>query len=373
MCTVKRLELRLGERLQAGVARALGRLPRSSMRRLVGPPVSVDGQVLDVEAQLALLMLERANRPPYETLSLSEARAEVLRQARVATGRRVRVQGVEELELPGPGGPLHARLYIPGAPGGGAGLLVYFHGGGWTVGGLDTHDNTCRFLAREAGARVLSVAYRLAPEHPFPAAVDDALAAFRFAVRHHAELDTRPDAIAVGGDSAGGNLAAVVAQLAARDGGPAPAFQLLYFPVVDLSRKRASYGLFGDGFYLTQRQIDWYLEQYLPDPDRALDPRASPLLAEDLAGLPPAYIGVAGFDPLRDEGEEYARRLRDAGVTVTFRCHRGLPHAFVNVVGIGRAGRDATREGALVMRAALSSPTDVVRRAGAPAARAGGG
>jgi acetyl esterase len=350
MATIRRL--RLGERLEAGAARALGLLPRSAMRRLVGPLVTVDGQVLDVEAQLALRLLERANRPAYETLSVPRARAEARRAARVATGRRVRVQGVEELELPGPGGPLAARLYVPA--GGGAGLLVYFHGGGWTVGSLDTHDNTCRFLAREAGARVLSASYRLAPEHPFPAAVDDALAAFRFAVHHHAELGTRPEAIAVGGDSAGGNLAAVVAQLTARDDGPAPAFQLLYYPVVDLSRKRASYALFGDGFFLTRRQIDWYRAQYLPDPDIVLDPRASPVLAEDLAGLPPAYIGVAGFDPLRDEGEEYARRLRDAGVAVTFRCHRGLPHAFVNVVGLGRAAREATREGAQVMRAALS-------------------
>jgi acetyl esterase len=372
MPTIKRPELRTGERLEAGAVRALGVLPRFAMRRLVGPPVAVDGQVLDVEAQLALRMLERANRPAYETVSVAQARTEALRVARIATGRRVRVSGVEELEVPGPAGPIPARLYIPAEAGGGMGLLVYFHGGGWTLGDLDTHDNTCRFLAREGAVRVLSVAYRLAPEHPFPAAVEDALTAFRFAARHHVELGTRPEAIAVGGDSAGGNLAAVVAQLAVRDGGPAPAFQLLYFPVVDLSRKRASYPLFGDGFFLTQRQMDWYREQYLPDPDLALDPRVSPLLTDDLDGLPPAYIGVAGFDPLRDEGEEYARRLRDAGVTVTFRCHRGLPHAFVNVVGIGRAAREATREGALVMRASLSV-SDQGRPAASPAGHAGGG
>jgi acetyl esterase len=169
------------ERLEAMAARALGRIPRWVLRRLVGPPVMIDGQVLNVEAQLALRLLELADRPAVESLPVREARAEILRAARVFTGRRSPVAWVEALELPGPAGSIPARLYVPREPAGPGPLLVYFHGGGWTVGDLDTHDGTCRFLAREADALVLSVDYRLGPEAKFPAAVEDALAAFQFA------------------------------------------------------------------------------------------------------------------------------------------------------------------------------------------------
>jgi acetyl esterase len=198
------------------------------------------------------------------------------------------------------------------------------------------------------------VDYRLAPEYPFPAAVEDALAAFRFANAETERLGVDPARIAVGGDSAGGNLAAVVAQLAADGDGPAPAFQLLIYPVTDVSEKRDSYRLFRDGYGLTEAEMDWYRDHYLPDEAAALDPRASPLLAPDLAGLPPAYMATAGFDPLRDEGEEYAARLRAAGVPVVLTRHPGLIHAFVNAVNVSPLAREAVLEAVGALRMGLA-------------------
>ena len=191
---------------------------------------------------------------------------------------------------------------------------------------------------------MVAVDYRLAPEDAFPAAADDALAAFRHVAEHASELGVDEAAIAVGGDSAGGNLAAVTALAAHADAGPEPRFQVLIYPVTDLSEKRRSYRLFSDGFLLTERQMDWYRDHYVPDPAERSDPRVSPLLAEDLAGVAPAYVTTAGFDPLRDEGEAYAARLRAAGVPVALRRHPGLVHGFANVVGVGSVGREALRE-----------------------------
>jgi acetyl esterase len=202
--------------------------------------------------------------------------------------------------------------------------------------------------------RVLAVDYRRAPEHPFPAPLDDAVSAVRFALDRAQSLGADPARIAVGGDSAGGNLAAAAVRLLAGDGAQ-PAFQLLIYPVTDLSRKRRSYQLFRDGFLLTESQMDWYRDHYLAAAEEALDPRASPLLAADLSGLPPAHVALAGFDVLRDEGEEYAERLRQAGVPVTVSRHTGLLHGFVNMVGLGRAGRGAMLEVAASLRTALAA------------------
>ena len=232
-------------------------------------------------------------------------------------------------------------------------LLVYFHGGGWVLGSLDTHDSTCRHLCRSGGVRVLSVDYRLAPEHRFPTAVDDALAAFRLARAHAAELGVDPGRIAVGGDSAGGNLAAVVCQQTRDAGEPMPAFQLLVVPAVDMSARRRSFELFAEGYFLTAAQMDYYENTYLrSDADRT-DVRASPLLAEDLSGLPPAHVAVAGFDPLRDEGEAYAHRLVEAGVPVTLRRHDSVVHPFVNAVGASPVARAAVDEAVRALRAGL--------------------
>ena len=249
-----------------------------------------------------------------------------------------------------------ARLYDPAPDRGPRGLLVYLHGGGWVVGSIDTHDPVCRFLAHAADVGVLAIEYRRAPEHRFPAAVDDAFAAFRWAAGNAGALGCDPARVGVAGDSAGGNLAAVVAQLAARDGGARPALQLLSYPVTDVSRKHPSYRLFADGYFLTEREMDWYRGHYLPDEGAARDPRASPLLASDLHGLPPAVVLTAGFDVLRDEGEAYARRLAEAGVPVRLRRHAGLIHGFCNATGMSRSARAAMEEATGWVRDALATP-----------------
>ncbi|MGZ5335234.1 MAG: alpha/beta hydrolase [Solirubrobacterales bacterium] len=262
---------------------------------------------------------------------------------------------MRELEVAGAEGPLPARLYVPAAAGGRSPLVVYLHGGGWVVGSLDSHDSFCRFLARESGMRVLSVAYRLAPEHPFPAPLDDAVSAFRDAVARAEELGADPAAVAMAGDSAGGNLTAAASLRAVREGGPSPAFQLLIYPVTDLSAKARSYALFREGFYLTESQMDWYRGHYLARAEDAADPGASPLLEADLSGAPPAHLVTAGFDVLRDEGEAYVARLRDAGVAVTHTREPGMIHAFINAVGISPASRAGVRRMAQPLRAALAA------------------
>ena len=220
---------------------------------------------------------------------------------------------------------------------------MFFHGGGWVYGDLDTHDPPCRFLAERSGVRVLSVDYRLAPEHPFPAAYDDALAAYRWVVENAASLDADVTRLGVGGDSAGGNLAAVTAIEAARTGLPL-AFQLLVYPGTDATQGTASKRLFGKRFYLTQVFMDQVMDQYVPDRARRADPRVSPLLGDVPDGLAPAYVVTAGFDPLRDEGEAYARLLADAGVEVELRRFPDQIHGFLNVLGVGRTARAASAE-----------------------------
>ena len=340
------------ERIGGGVVGAVAALPRRVQRALAGRPTVIDGQRLDPEVQLLLRLLGRATSSDAATPA--EARRARALHAHVFRGETFSVGHVSEHAIPGPAGAIRARLYAPEGHPPRPPLLVYLHGGGWVVCDLDTHDNLCRFLAREAGALVLSVDYRLAPEHPFPAAVEDALAAFRYGVEAADELGADPRTVAIGGDSAGANLAAVVSHQMVAEGGPLPAFTLSIYPVTDLSEKRASYRLFGEGFVLTEAHMDWYRSHYLPDDAAALDPRASPLLAEDLAGMPPTYVATAGFDPLRDEGEEYARRLRDAGVPVALRRHPGLIHGFANAVGSTRFGRAAMQEAAGALRVGLA-------------------
>jgi acetyl esterase len=331
------------EAAEASITRVIGSLPPGMVRRLAGRPVEVDGQVLEAEAQLAQRLVDSDDGSV--ALSVAERRAKIEHDARVFTGPRVEVADVRNLEIEGAAGLLPARLYAGQGARARSPLLVYFHGGGWTVGSLDTHDNLCRFLARDAGMRVLSVAYRLAPESRFPAAAEDALASFRGAVAEADALGADPHRIAVGGDSAGGNLAAVCCQLAAADGGTEPCFQLLIYPVAQLGgREHRSYELFGEGYYLTTAEMDWFDSMYLSDPSEADDPRASPLRARDLSGLPPALVVVAGFDPLRDEVVEYSERLREAGVEVEMQRVPGMPHGFANAVAAGRVAPAAMRE-----------------------------
>jgi acetyl esterase len=350
------------DRFSGGLVKFLCGLPPALQRPLAGRPVVIDGQQLETEIQLLLRLQALSPEPELIELSPEESRVDLQRIALALEGPKVTVARVESLDLPGPAGTIGARLYVPQGEPTPVPLLVYLHGGGWVRGDLETHDNTCRFLAREAGVAVLSVDYRLAPEHPFPAAVDDSLAAFKWAHENAAELGADPAAIAVGGDSAGGNLAAVVGQLAAADGGPVPAFLLIIYPATDFSEKRRSVKLFKEGFLLTEDDMDWYTAHYLPDEEAARDPRASPLLADDLSGTPPAYVVTAGFDPLRDEGEAYAARLREAGVPVALRRHRGLIHGFANMTGVGRTGRAAMLEVAGALRVGVSRATALTRQ-----------
>jgi acetyl esterase len=326
----------------------MGALPRSVQERLAGRPVEIDGQRLEPEVQMVLRALNARGGGRYEERSVAEARSNLELEARLFRGRRVPIEDVGDLTVAGSEGPLPARLYSGHSPSGA--LVVYLHGGGWVEGSLDSHDQTCRFLARESGARVLSVGYRLAPEHPFPAPLEDAVTALRWTRENAAGLGADPRRIAIAGDSAGGNLAAVVARETAREG-EGPAMQALIYPVCDVAEKRRSYRLFAEGFFLSEGKMDWYRENYLREPAEASNPRVSPLLADDLSGLPRAYVAVAGFDPLRDEDLAYAQRLREAGVPTELRLHTGLVHGFANSVGVGRTSAAAMRE----LAAALSS------------------
>lgn len=337
------------DRVQFGVVRALFALP-TPVKQLIGggSPPSIDGQQLDADTQLMLRLVALQGHRTIAGMTPAEARAEIRRTSAAVSGGAPDVDRVIDVAIPGLAGVIRARLYVHGSEV--PGLLVYYHGGGWVVGDLETHDGLARLLARDAGLGVLSVDYRLAPEHRFPAAVDDALAAFRWAVDHAGSFGIRPARVAVGGDSAGGNLAAVVSQLAVRGGGPAPVAQLLVYPVTDLSTKHPSYGLFREGFFLTEAEMDWYRDHYLgPDGDPR-DPRVSPLLADDLTGLPPAVVVTAGFDVLRDEGEAYARRLEEAGVPVRATRHGGLIHGFANAAILSATARAAMLDAATDLR-----------------------
>jgi acetyl esterase len=326
------------DRLLPALARVLFALPPRVIAALAGsPPPHAAG--LEPDAWL-LARLAVREAIPAGSLPVDEVRAQfAVRLAGVAIRPRLPLHA-RDVVVAGAAGPLTARLYVPDDAATPGPLLVYYHGGGWAEGSAATHEPSCRLLAHLAGVRVLSVDYRLAPEHPFPAAADDALAAFLDARTRAAELGADPARVAVGGDSAGGNLAAVVA-LDLRGDAAAPAFQLLIYPGLDMSRKHPSRLRFGEGFVLTEENMTWYEDQYVPDRSRRAEPRVSPLLAPDLAGLPPAYIATALADPLRDEGEAYAERLCAAGVTVALHRHPQV-HGFFNVTAMRSGLRGLT-------------------------------
>jgi len=337
--------------------RVCGLSPRTQ-RLLFGPPPSVDGLTLASDIHALLKLAERAGETSYTGgLSPAEARIHNRRGAVAAQPQPpIPMARVEAATLPGQGGSIPARLYVPGAlpPNEPPPLLVYYHGGGWVIGDLDTHDNVCRFLAAAAGTAVLSIEYRLAPENPFPAAVEDAWAGFAWAAANAAQLGVDPARIAVGGDSAGGNMAGVVSLLAKAAGWPLPAMQLLIYPPTDSAGDLPSRYLFRAGFLLTKADMDEWEQHYLPPGIDKTDPRVSILLAPDLSGLPPAYVATAGFDPLRDEGEAYALRMREAGVQVALRRHPGLIHGFANFTAFSRSSRGAMLEVAGALRLGLA-------------------
>ena len=293
----------------------------------------------DIEALLPAL-----NANDISRASVAAARESF--KANILRGRRdveaPEVAAIEEIEVDGAAGPLAARVYRPFGPPPHP-TLVFFHGGGFVIGDLDTHDHQCRRVCRDAAVVVMSVAYRLAPESPFPAGVSDATAATRWAASNIAALGGDRGRLAVGGDSAGGNLAAVAAQ-ELRGVEPPLAAQLLIYPVCDFAHDYPSAVENGIGYYLTTEDMAWFDERYLPAPADRSDPRASPLLAADLSGVAPAIVFTAEYDPLRDDGEAYADALAAAGVpTVKRRC-AGLIHGFVGLAGVSEGAARATRE-----------------------------
>jgi len=287
--------------------------------------------ILDADAAFVFKAFQDAGRPAYETLTPTEAR-EYYRQARLVTNPEPPlIKSVEPLAIRAPGGTIPARIYRPRMlrqANGLAPCLVFFHGGGWVIGDLDTHDVVCRKLADEGQLIVMSVDYRRAPEYKFPAAVDDAIAATSWVAVHGQELGIDAARLIVGGDSAGGNLAAVVA-IAARDGdGPSISGQVLIYPATDFAMNHPSHREPETSILLTHTVIRWFRDHYLNGTRDIENWRASPARAETLTGLPPAYVLTAGADPLRDEGEEYAKRLTDAGVAVTYQTFPGQFHGF---------------------------------------------
>ena len=293
-----------------------------------------------------------SGRPPLHHQSVEQARACHVADAAALNGPPAPVAAVADRLVPGPAGELPVRVYTPEGsrpfP-----IVVFFHGGGWVVGTLDTYDPLCRALAAVTPAVVVSVDYRLAPEHRWPAAVEDAYAATEWASRNAAALGGAQHRLAVAGDSAGGNLAAVVA-LGARDrGGPAIAFQLLVYPVLDVAGGTASWQEYADGYHLTADGMRWYWDHYLGGADGAA-PDASPLRAAFVGGLPPALVIGAEYDILRDEGEAYAARLAEAGVDASASRHAGVVHGFVRWRAVTGAAGDALQEAATALRSALA-------------------
>lgn len=336
--------------------RLLPHLPDAVKRLLLGRrSVTIDGNTLDTTLQFMLAAQRLAGVTGLIASNDATVARSQLRKLASTIDAGITVGGVRDTSLPGPVGPIPVRHYTPVGAGVSEPLLVFFHGGGFIVGDLETHDELCRLLCRDARIHVLAIDYRLAPEHPAPAAIEDCYAAYRWVLKHAGELGADPSRVAVGGDSAGGNLAAVVSQLARNDGVRAPALQLLLYPATNFAADTRSTTLFAEGFFLTKADMDWYTDNYLLCSSlEVTDPRISPLLADDLTGLPPAMVLTGGFDLLRDEGNQYADALAAAGVPVDHRQFGTLTHLFANFFPLGGASATATAEVVSALRAHLS-------------------
>ncbi|MBK0392825.1 alpha/beta hydrolase [Ramlibacter algicola] len=313
--------------------------------------------MLDLQAQALLRLIQEKNIPPTHTLPHTQAREYYRARRAVTQPEPPQVGEVRELKAPGPAGDIPLRMYRPqgSAASTTVPVLVYYHGGGWVIGDLETHDTLCRQLANASGCAVVAVDYRLGPEHRFPGAVDDAMAATRWVHANAKDLGLDGTRLAVGGDSAGGNLAAVVALLARDDGGLPIRFQLLIYPATDQRHdvypSRASNG---KGYLLEKDTMDWFHDHYIPDPKQDFDWRASPMLHESHAGLPPAFVLVAGYDPLRDEGVAYADKLNAAGTRASLVSFERQIHGFITMGKVIEEANTAVRLCAAELRSALA-------------------
>ncbi len=311
-------------------------------------------QDLAPELRAMLDDMAASGAPPLPSLSPEEARAAFVGLAEAINAEPDPVAETRDITIDGPGGPLTMRIYTPGRDGDGPlPVLVFFHGGGFIVGTLDGYDTVCQRLATRGRCMVISVDYRLAPEHKFPAALEDCLAATYWTAENAADLGGDATRLAIGGDSAGGNLAAVVAHVATRKNGPKLVYQVLFFPMTDCSRTYPSHESFSEGYFLSQDMIQWFFDAYARGPADAAHPLLSPLLFEDFEGLPPALVITAGYDPLHDEGERYAARLRDAGVDVTYSCYDDMIHGFISMTAVTPRGFEALDEAAAALHHAF--------------------
>ncbi|MFB4162959.1 alpha/beta hydrolase [Alteribacillus sp. JSM 102045] len=298
---------------------------------------------LDPQAKFILEQMEAEEAPLLHTLTPEEARESI--DMGPLAGEPEEVGKVENRTIPGPAGDIPVRIYTPQGQGPFP-ALVYYHGGGWVIGDLDGVEVPCRLLTNRANCVVVSVDYRLAPEHKFPAAADDAFAAAKWVVGNASTIQVDAERVAVGGDSAGGNLAAVVAQMARDKGGPSICFQMLVYPVTNHSYETDSYHENADGYFLTKDSMVWFWNHYLRDETDGKNLYVSPLLAENLSGLPPALVLTAEYDPLRDEGEAYAERLKNAGVPVEVTRYSGMIHGFFWMPGVLQQGKQAIEQSA---------------------------
>jgi acetyl esterase len=311
---------------------------------------------LDSHVKRLLHMVAAAGVPDISQLSPAQMRQTITGLSDILDIKDVAIGRIDDRELPGPGGPLAIRTYTPLARESEQKLaaLVYFHGGCFVFCDLNTHDGICRMLANESGCRVISVDYRLAPEHKFPAAVEDAFAATKWVAEHALELRIDPCRIAVAGDSAGANLASVVCQLAKKTGGPDLVLQVLFCPAMEVRIDTPTRRAFGKGYFLDEATLDWAFK-HCCDPDTDLnDPRLFPLRATSFLGFPPAHIHTAEFDPLRDEAQHYADRLKEAGVPVLYMCHKGMIHHFYCMAGAIPYARTAIKAAGAEIKNVLS-------------------
>ncbi len=341
--------------LQRSMSMRMFKLPQGVLRMLAGAPVcSPEGFILDPQVQIVLRLSDVLGHGDWSTQGVSRARRSMERSSKVLQPRPEGALSIHDEVVRVDGGVIRLRVYKPSEATGTLPVIVFYHGGGFVLGSLESHDGECRALALGVNAIVIAVDYRLSPEHKFPVAVDDAAAAYRWAAEKAPSLGGDPSRMAVAGDSAGGNLAAVVAR-DMRDHPHKPVFQVLVYPATDMTRSMASHRHFAKGFFLTKSSIDWFLDAYLHGPLDQTHPRASPLLAGNHEGLAPGLVLTAGFDSLRDEGRAYAEALAAAGVRVKHRCVEGQVHGFFSMSAGIDSARVAVDEIIAALRAALGS------------------